>query len=213
MIGWLLVAHAWAAPAVPVHLDADAAIGMRMGVAVTATAEPVRHLEVGGLVTVMTPLYAGAPGWVREGLTVDHNVHASPMVALGVNTGTTKVSGAFHVLAGFDVVSFSERRSLDAVGETTSYATTEVVWNGGLMGTLRVLPKGPVGFNLQVFVPLPPAATGAPDIGRLFGGLGVSARWGASKRSRPERGDVGASNGTLGERGRAARRPGRSGVP
>lgn len=184
MIPLLLAALAQADPLVPVHLDANVAVGMRMGAAVTATAEPVRHLEVGGTLLLTTPVYAGAPDWVRNGLQPAYNVHTSPMVAVGAHTGDTKVSGAFHLLAGIDVVTFRETSALAVLDAPVTYEAAEVVFSGGLLATLRVRPWEPertslrrVGLDLQVFVPLPPTATGVPDIGRLFAGLGLSLAW------------------------------------
>lgn len=161
------------ATAAPVQADLDATLGMRAGGSALVTVAPVPHLEVGGLGTGTTDVYAGAPSWVRSGLEPAWNLHLAPMAAVGWSSGDTPVSLAVHGAAGLELSTFRETRVIPALEEPVVYGATGVRFSGGLLTTLRIRPVGP-GANLQLFVPLPPMATGAVDVVRLHLGLGIS---------------------------------------
>ena len=92
----LLAGPALAAP--PLHVEADVLVGMRVGIGGLATVEPVRHVEVGGSLGIVTDFYTFAPDWVRDGLDPRHNLRFRPQAVLGVNTGRTRVSAALREL-------------------------------------------------------------------------------------------------------------------
>lgn len=160
----------------PLHLEVDVLVGMRGGGGALATVEPVKHVEVGGTLTVVTDIYAGAPGWVRDGLDPIHNLRISPQGVVGVNTGRTAVSVALLGSIGAELLTFREAKTVPTVADPIVYGTTELVLVGGASLDLRVIPSEHWGGNLLLYLPLPFTPTGNPDLSRVYAGLGVSYR-------------------------------------
>ena len=155
------------------HVEAQGLMGMRGGVGGLVTLEPTPHIELGGTTAIVTDLYALAPEWVTDNLDSKYNLHVSLQPAIGVNTGDTHVDLAVIGSVGLELLTFRESRDVPALEDPVIYGTTELAAVGGITLDLRVRPQKTWGVNLMIYTPLPPTATGNPNLERLHAGLGV----------------------------------------
>ncbi|MCO4747033.1 MAG: hypothetical protein KC912_19710 [Proteobacteria bacterium] len=159
--------------AVPRTHEVDLTLGMRAGVAGQVTLSPTPRVEVGGRLHLETDVYAGAPDWVTIGLKPKHNLHLTPLALVGLNTGDTRVSGAFLLGVGAEVFTFREEKSIPALDEPVVYGATGVRSAGAFTMDLRIRGENRPGAHVLFSLPLPFAPTGAPYIDRLHVAAGV----------------------------------------
>jgi hypothetical protein len=166
-----------AALAAPGQATLTGVVGMRAGARAAATVDLGRWAEAGGGLTYARDVYAGAPEWVTDGLTVHRNLRLAPHALAGVHTPPARFQGALLAGLGTELLSFSETRAIRGGGET-AYATTELAFYAGVSTELRVAIGERWGAHLSAWLPLPFSPTGAPNIERTWGGVGVTYRWG-----------------------------------
>jgi hypothetical protein len=173
----LAMALVGASLAAPGQATLTAAVGMRAGARAAATVDLGRWAEAGGGLTVARDVYAGAPDWVTDGLTVQRNLRLAPHGLAGVHTPPARVQGALLAGLGTELLHFEETRAISG-GGTASYATTEFALYAGVSTELRVAIGEHLGAHLSAWLPLPFSPTGAPNIERTWAGLGITYRWG-----------------------------------
>ena len=173
---------AWLAPAAhaalpPGRVEANALVGMRVGGGVLATVDPVRHVEVGGSLSLVTDFYAMAPDWVTDGLDPSVNLRFSPRVIAGLNTGPRRFQAALLGTAGMELLTFRESKTVPALDQPVEYGTTEVAFVGGVGLDLRYRPWDHLGFNLLAHFGLPAPPSALFDTERSFVGIGATWGW------------------------------------
>jgi hypothetical protein len=160
--------------AVPRVHEVDATLGMRAGLAGQVTVEVRPHIEVGGRLHAERDVYLGAPSWVTTGLDPTWNLHLTPLALAGVNTGVTRISGAFLLGVGAEWFTFKEEKTLPALDAPVVYQAAGWRPAGALTSDLRIRSKsGTVGGHALFSLPLPFTPTGAPYIDRLHVAAGV----------------------------------------